>query len=116
MKKEKFVTVRILDLPGSGGCGCSCGSLSSRPEYTFLIGQKIEELKAALEAKYPGQTSVNYVNLREFPQEMESPAGRLLAGGEYPTPLVVINDEAKFAGSIVVKKIIQEVENILGPR
>jgi disulfide oxidoreductase YuzD len=116
MTKEELVIVKILDLPGGGGCGCSCGSLSSRPEYTFLMEQKIEELKAALEAKYPGETSVNYVNLRESPEEMQTPAGRLLAGREYPAPLVLINGKTKFAGSVVVKKIIQEVENILGPK
>jgi hypothetical protein len=31
----------------------------------------------------------------------------------YPGPLVVINGEPKFAGSIVVKKIVKEVGAVL---
>ncbi|MBM4273155.1 MAG: DUF1462 family protein [Deltaproteobacteria bacterium] len=112
MTNKALVKVRILDLPGvSGGCACSNPTLT--PEYAAMLQQKVAELRAALEESYPGQTGVEYVDLREHPAEKDSEVGQLLATKKYPPPLVVIDGEAKFAGSIQVKKIVKEVGTIL---
>ena len=113
MTKKDVVLVKILELPGVSG-GCSCGSKPCTPEGAATFQQKVAELRAALEESYPGRTMVEYVNLKENPAEQESEIGQLLVTKKYPGPLVVINGEPKFAGSIQVKKIVKEVEVILG--
>ena len=76
--------------------------------------QKLEELGAALEASYPGRTTVSYIDLGRNPAEKDSPIGQLLVTKKYPSPLIVIDGEARFAGSILVKKITKAVGDILG--
>jgi disulfide oxidoreductase YuzD len=112
MANKAFIKVRILDLPGVGS-GCACSNPSLTPEYAAMLQQKVAELKATLEENYPGKTEVEYVDLREYPAEKESELGQLLATKKYPPPLVVIDGEPKFAGSIQVKKIVKEVGTIL---
>ncbi len=106
------VSVKVLDLPGSGGC-CTCGGAASGPEHLKLIGQKMDELDAALKAAYPDQYSLEYVNLRQNPAELGSTAGQLLASGRYPSPLIVIDGQARFAGSVLVNKILKAVGKAL---
>ena len=113
MAHKDFVKVKVLDLPGiSGGCACSNPTLT--PEYAAMLQHKVAELKAALEESFPGQIGVEYVDLREHPEEKDSKVGQLLATKQYPPPLVVIDGDPKFAGSIQVKKIVKEVGAILG--
>ena len=113
MANKDFVKVKVLDLPGiSGGCACSNPTLT--PEYAAMLQQKVAELRTALEESYPGRTRVEYVNLKENQAERESEIGQLLVTKKYPPPLVVIDGEPKFAGSIQVKKIVKEVGAILG--
>jgi disulfide oxidoreductase YuzD len=111
MSKD-FVAVKILDLPGSGG-GCSCSSTPRGPEYTQALIQKCNELKEALEASYPGKTSMQLIDLTEAPEEKASEAGQLLVKKTYPAPLVVIDGAPRFAGSVQVNRIVKEVEKIL---
>ena len=113
MATKSMVAVKILDLPGAGG-GCACVNLSDSPEYAALISQKVAELKAALEETYPGQAGVEYVDLRQAPEEWAGELGQLLVTKKYPPPLVVINGTPKFAGSIQIKKIVKEVGTLLG--
>ena len=112
MTNKDFVLIRVLDLPGVGG-GCACSNPSLTPEYAAMLHQKVAELRAALEETYPGKTGVEYLDLREHPAEKESELGQLLATKKYPPPLVVIDGEPKFAGSIQVKKIVKEVGTVL---
>ena len=112
MANKDFVLVRVLDLPGVGG-GCACSNPSLTPEYAAMLQQKVAELRAALEETYPGKTGVEYLDLREHPAEKEGELGQLLATKKYPPPLVVIDGEPKFAGSIQVKKIVKEVGTVL---
>jgi len=113
MAQKDFVAVRILELPGASG-GCACGSMPCTPEAAAMFQQKIAELRAALEEAYPGRTRVEHVNLKENQAERESEIGQLLVTKKYPGPLVVIDGEPKFAGSILVKKVVKEVGNVLG--
>jgi SAM-dependent methyltransferase len=111
---SKKVSVTIYNLPGGGGGCCTCGGVSCGPEYEALMRQKLEELGAALEASYPGQTVLSHIDLSRNPAEKDSPIGQLLVSKKYPSPLVVIDGEARFAGSIMVKKIAKAVGEILG--
>ena len=113
MSKRDFVNVRVFDYPGlNTGCSC-CGPSTCGPEY-FSILEKSNELKEALEAAYPGQTRLEYVDLLITPEEKLSDAGRLLITGKHPSPLIVIDGEPRFAGGIQINRIVKEVGNILG--
>jgi disulfide oxidoreductase YuzD len=113
MASNGVVTVRILELPGISG-GCACGSQPCSPEMADIFKKRVAELQAALEESFPGKTRVEHVNLKENQEERESEIGQLLVTKKYPGPLVVIDGEPKFAGSIQVKKIVKEVGTILG--
>ena len=109
---KDFVKVRILDLPGTGS-ECACSSTPRGPEFIAALMHKCDELRDALEASYPGQTSTEYIDISNFPEEKKSRAGQLLTSKQYPSPLVVIDDEPHFAGSIQVNKVVKEVGKIL---
>jgi disulfide oxidoreductase YuzD len=113
MSKKNVVLVKVLRLPGVSS-GCSCGSVAGPAEMAAMFQQKIAELQEALDEAYPGRTKVEPVNLKENQEERESEIGQLLVAKKYPPPLVVIDGEPKFAGSIQVKKIVKEVGNLLG--
>lgn len=113
MEKD-LVVVKILDLPGAGS-GCACSSTPRGPEFVATLMQRCDELKKALEASFPGHTSTEYVDISQSPEEKETVAGKLLVSKQYPSPLVVINGEARFAGSIQVNRVVKEVGKILNP-
>lgn len=113
MSQNDRITVRILELPGVSG-GCACGPNPCSPEMAAIFQQKVAELREALEEAYPGRTTVEYVNLKENQAERDSEIGQLLVTRKYPGPLVVIGGETKFAGAILIKKIIKEVGALLG--
>ena len=115
MKQNEIVTVKILDLLGAGG-GCACSDLTRTPEYAAAVQQKIAELKTALTVGFPGRASVEYVDLRNHAAELASEHGQLLATRKYPPPLVVVGGEAKFAGSILVPKIVKAVGDALNAK
>ncbi len=112
MTAKNMVKIRIFDLPGiNKGCAC-CTPTTCGPEYAS-VKNKAEELKAALEAAYPGRTATEYVDLLMAPQEKESTFGQLLATKEEPSPLVIIDGEMKSAGMVQVPVIVKEVGKIL---
>ncbi len=115
MNQNQIITVKILDLPGAGG-GCACSDLTRTPEYAAAVQQKIAELKTALAAGFPGRALVEYVDLRNNQMELAGEHGQLLATRKYPPPLVVVGGEAKFAGSILVPKIVKAVGEALNNR
>lgn len=112
MPKKNFVEVKVIVLPGlTSGCAC-CGPSTGGPEG-FTVEAKCDELRQALEEAYPGQTSTVYVDLLRSPEEKESVAGKLLVNKTYPSPIVVIDGEPVFAGSVQVLRIVREVGKII---
>lgn len=109
---KDLVAVKILDLPGTGGT-CACSSTPRGPEYAAALLQKCSELKDALEAQFPGKTSTQFIDLTKSEEEKQTEPGQLLVNRKYPAPLVVIDGEARFAGSIQVERILKEVGKIL---
>ncbi len=108
---KDFVAIKILDLPGSGG-GCGCGSAARGTEFQAELRQQCEQLKATLETSFPGRTSTEYVDLSLSPLEKETDAGKLLVNRQYPSPIIVIDGEPRFAGSIQVGEIVKAVGEI----
>jgi disulfide oxidoreductase YuzD len=112
METKNVVKIRILDLPGANsGCAC-CGPSTCGPDF-FSVKMKADELESALKEAYPEQTSTEYINLLAAVDEKGTEFGQLLVTKQQPSPLVIINGEAKYAGSIQVKRIVKDVGNIL---
>jgi disulfide oxidoreductase YuzD len=110
MMAKDFVVVKVFDLVTGGGCCVSC---AASPDYVNMLQQKLGELETELETNYPGRTKLEYIDLNQAPEKKGSEAAQLVVTGKYPAPLLVIDDEPKFAGYIDVKKIIKEVGIIL---
>lgn len=114
MSPKNYVPVKILYLRGqSGSCPCACGSALDTPEGLQALHDKCRELKEALDAKYPGKASVDVIDMNTNPAETSTPGGQLLAQRQYPSPLIVIDGEPRFAGLIEIKRILEEVGKIL---
>ena len=114
MARTKLVEVTILDAPGAGGCSCGSSPAFGKPEYTQMLQSMCQDLRAALEKAFPGQTTVTYHTLPDHPEERNTPAGQILVNRTYPPPLVVIDGEPRFAGSIQTAKIVEVVGAKLG--
>ncbi len=114
MAEKNFITVKVLDLAGVG-VGCACSKSPGGPEHTAAIMRKCQELTETLESSYPGRTRTEFIDLAQTAEAKQSEAAQLLVTGQYPTPLVVIADEPRFAGSIQVNRIVKEVGKILNP-
>jgi hypothetical protein len=56
---------------------------------------------------------VEYINVLKDPRGRKLPQTALLCSLAYPTPLVYINGEGRFAGALPVARIQEEVAKIL---
>jgi hypothetical protein len=115
MNTQEVIAIRILDLPGANG-GCACSDLSLTPEYAAMLQQKVAELRAALAESFPGKASLEYTDLRQDAAAKNGELGQLLVTKQYPTPLVVIAGQPKFAGSILIQRILREVGHIVASK
>jgi hypothetical protein len=57
---------------------------------------------------------VVYINVLKDPRGPSLPQTPLLCSLAYPSPLVYINGQGRFAGSLPVERIREEVGKILG--
>jgi len=131
MTASEIVSVVIYDAPtgGAGGCGCGCGGHSQGPQHGHDHGhhhhEEIDPLTTAnmelsaralaltLEAAFPGRVEVEYINVLKDPRGPRLPQTALLCSLAYPTPLVYINGQGRFAGALPVERIREEVGKIL---
>ncbi len=132
MTASEIVSVVIYDAPtgGAGGCGCGCGGHSHGHDHGHdhghhhhgeidpLTTDNMELLTKALaltlEAAFPGRLEVEYINVLKDPRGPKLPQTALLCSLAYPTPLVYINGQGRFAGALPVERIREEVGKILG--
>ncbi len=132
MTASEIVSVVIYDAPtgGAGGCGCGCGGHSHGPQHGHDHGhhhhEEIDPLTTAnmelltralaltLEAAFPGRVEVEYINVLKDPRGPRLPQTALLCSLAYPTPLVYIGGQGRFAGALPVERIREEVGKILG--
>jgi len=113
MPEKDHVAVRVLYYPGKGpGCPCMSPRISG-PEDIQALLQKCSALKEAMETANPGKTSLEVVDLELTPEEKATEAGLLLVRGQYPSPLVIIDGEPRFAGSVDINRIVTEVGRII---
>lgn len=119
MTFSEKIEVVIYDAPPvrAGDCGCGCGGHHHHQEANPLAGANMElqarALALTLEAAFPGRVQVEYINVLKDPRGPNLPQTPLLCSLAYPTPLVYINGRGRFAGSLPVERIREEVGKIL---
>jgi hypothetical protein len=122
MSLSEAVEVVIYDAPtaGAGGCGCGCNHHDHGPGSNPLDAAGMElqtrALAMTLERAFPGRVNVEYINVLKDPRGPNLPQTSLLASLAYPTPLVYINGQGRFAGALPVERIRDEVARVLGVR
>jgi hypothetical protein len=117
------VQVVIYDAPAakSSSCACGCGGHGHREEGgdpLDLVNMEMQAraLALTLNAAFPGRVQVEYINVREDPRGAHLPQTALLSSGSYPSPLIYINGQGRFAGALLPERIREEVEKILERR
>jgi hypothetical protein len=70
-------------------------------------------LALTLEREFPGRVQVEYLNVLQDRRGPGLPQTALLCSLAYPTPLVYINGQGRFAGALPVERIREEVGKIL---
>jgi hypothetical protein len=123
MSTPKVVHVVIYDAPtaGSGGCGCGCGGhqhgqqheAGEDPLAAVNLELQTQALRLTLEAAFPGRVTVEYINVLQDPRGPRLPQTALLSTLAYPSPLVYINGQGRFAGALPVERLREEVGKIL---
>jgi len=115
------VQVVIYDAPAAqaGSCACGCGGHHDHNEEGDpLAGVSLEmqarALDLTLNAAFPGQVEVAYINVLTDPRGPTLPQTALLSSQAFPTPLVYINGQGRFAGALIPERIRDEVAKILG--
>jgi hypothetical protein len=114
------VQVVIYDAPAAktSSCACGCGGHDHHGgEGDPLAGVSLEmqarALALTLDAAFPGQVQVEYINVLKDPRGPSLPQTALLGSLAYPSPLVYINGQGRFAGALIAERIREEVEKIL---
>jgi hypothetical protein len=118
------VQVVIYDAPAPQDQGCACGcsghghdhhGAGDDPMAGISLELQAKALALTLEAAFPGQVQVSYVNVLTDPRGPGLPQTALLHAKSYPTPLVYINGQGRFAGALIPERIRDEVGKILAP-
>ncbi len=121
MSRPEVVQVVIYDAPAtrSQSCACGCGGhdhdhqKGSDPLATANMEIQTRALGMTLEAAFPGRVKVDYINVLKDPRGPSLPQTPLLCSLAYPSPLVYINGQGRFAGALPVERIREEVGKIL---
>jgi hypothetical protein len=127
MKVEVIVydAPTLATSPGSS-CGCGCGGHGHEHGHDHSHGHdqddplsrvsmeiQVKALALTLEKSFPGRVTVDYINVLKDPRGPRLPQTALLCSLTYPPPLVYINGQGRFAGSIPVERIREEVSKHL---
>ena len=116
------VQVVIYDAPEAPSSDCACGcsghghdhhGVSGDPLAGVSLELQAKALALTLEAAFPGQVQVAYVNVLTDPRGPSLPQTALLNAKSYPAPLVYINGQGRFAGALIPERIREEVGKIL---
>ena len=115
-----MVQVVIYDAPAAqaGSCACGCGGhhghgASDDPLAGVSLEMQAKALALTLNGAFPGQVEVAYINVLTDPRGPTLPQTALLNSQAFPTPLVYINGQGRFAGALIPERIRDEVAKIL---
>jgi len=127
MTQNPKVEVVVYDAPTlatSSGCGCGCGGHGHSHDHghghdhthaevdpleRISMAMQTQALALTLEKAFPGRVSVEYINVLQDPRGPKLPQTALLCSLTYPPPLVYINGQGRFAGSLPVERIREEI-------
>lgn len=118
MSPVAMVEVVIYDAPTAQAqsCACGCGG-HHHDDADPLAGVSMEmqarALALTLDQAFPGQVKVDYINVLKDPRGPTLPQTALLCSLAYPTPLVYLNGQGRFAGALPAERIREEVGKIL---
>ena len=115
------VKVIIYDAPAAPAesCACGCGghhqdgAEGQDPLAGVSIEMQARALAMTLDTAFPGKVQVDYINVLKDPRGQSLPQTALLCSLSYPTPLVYLNGEGRFAGALIPERIREEVKKIL---
>jgi hypothetical protein len=114
------VQVVIYDAPAakSSSCACGCGGhhghgASDDPLAMVSLEMQTKALALTLNGAFPGRVEVSYINVLTDPRGPSLPQTALLKSQAFPSPLVYINGEGRFAGALIPERIRDEVTKIL---
>jgi len=115
------VEVVIYDAPAAQASSCACGCSGHHdhgdhddPLAGVSLEMQAKALAMTLDAAFPDQVRVEYVNVLTDPRGPSLPQTALLNSRSYPGPLVYINGQGRFAGALIPERIREEVGKILG--
>ncbi|HZK14096.1 MAG TPA: hypothetical protein VFC55_06235 [Desulfobaccales bacterium] len=116
------VQVVIYDAPAAPASGCACGcsghghdhhDASDDPLAGVSLEMQSKALALTLNRAFPGRVEVTYINVLTDPRGSSLPQTALLNSQAFPSPLVYINGEGRFAGALIPERIRDEVAKIL---
>jgi hypothetical protein len=116
------VEVVIYDAPGAPASGCACGCSGHGHDHHGASGDPLAGVSLEMQSKalaltlndaFPGKVVVWYINVLTDPRGPSLPQTALLNSQAFPTPLVYINGEGRFAGALIPERIRDEVAKIL---
>jgi len=126
MSPPDVVEIVVYDAPAGRRLGCDCGcdhhghdSGSSHghghgdPLEKISMEMQTRAMSLTMEKEFPGKVRVEYINVLEDPRGPALPQTELLSSQTYPAPLVYVNGRGRFAGSLPVERLREEVQNLL---
>jgi hypothetical protein len=126
MSAADVVEIVVYDAPAArrSSCDCGCDHHGHEPGHSHGHGhgdafEKISmemqtrAMGLTLEKEFPGKVRVEYINVLEDPRGPSLPQAELLSSQTYPAPLVYVNGRGRFAGTLPVERIREEVQNLL---
>lgn len=132
MIADPKVEIIVYDAPtlatsSGSGCGCGCGGHDHQhgaghehcdheptdPLQKISMELQTQALALTLEKAFPGRVKVEYINVLKDPRASRLPQTALLCSLTYPPPLIYINGQGRFAGSLPVERIREEVSRHL---
>ena len=114
MANKDFVKVKVLDLPGVQWRLRLQQPDTDPGDMPPCCSKRWPSSGRAWKKAIPARPGLNMWTCVKIPRKERANWGNCWSTKKYPSPLVVIDGEPKFAGSIQVKKIVKEVGAILG--
>jgi hypothetical protein len=126
MPPAEIVDIVVYDAPAARQDGCDCGcdhhhgagpahDHAHHPDAFAKISMAMQTRALALTMakEFGGRVRVEYINVLTDPRGPSLPQTKLLCSLTYPTPLVYLNGQGRFAGSLPVERLREEVQDLL---
>ena len=127
MSPAEVVEIVVYDAPAGrrSGCDCGCDHHGHEPGHghghahgdafeKISMEMQTRAMALTLEKEFPGKVRVEYINVLKDPRGPELPQTKLLCSLTYPSPLVYLNGQGRFAGALPMERLREEIETILG--